>query len=156
MDIYDYLKRDHRKVSQLIKAVIKAENAGERKKLFLQIKKELELHADPEDKTFYQELKKNKTGKEDAEHAEKEHDIIKKLLTKISKTSSEEVATWLVYFGELKYVVEHHVKEEENEIFVDAKKIISAKRSRELAQEMEELKNKMQNTKKFKEKFELN
>jgi riboflavin synthase len=40
----------------------------------------------------------------------------------------------------LKHAVEHHVHEEEGEIFQEAKKALSDKRARELAEEMEELK----------------
>jgi hypothetical protein len=49
----------------------------------------------------------------------------------------------LIKFGELKSIVEHHVKEEENEIFKIAKKIISKTRAESLVEEMEEEKAKI-------------
>ncbi len=50
---------------------------------------------------------------------------------------------WLIQFGELKSIVEHHVKEEENEMFPIAKKIISQARAESLTQEVEAEKKKM-------------
>ncbi len=153
MDIYDYLKKDHRKVSALFKKIIEEQNISERQNLFLQIQEELELHADPEDKTFYQAMRKNSAGKKQIEHGEKEHDAIKAALKNLSKIDPNDLALWFVYLGQLKQIVEHHVKEEESEFFKSAKKMISAKRAKELPEEMEELKNKMRNSKKFKDKF---
>jgi hemerythrin superfamily protein len=153
MDIYKYLKKDHQKVSQLFKQIIQEEDANKREVLFLEVKKELELHADPEDKTFYKALKKNSKGKKDAEHGEKEHTEIKDALKKLSKISPTETVKWLVQFGELKQIVEHHVEDEEGKMFKDGKKIISAKRAKELAEEMEALKEKMKKIKKFQAEF---
>jgi hypothetical protein len=51
MDIYAYLKKDHRKVEDLLSKVVKATQA-KRQQLFLDIHKELELHSDPEKETF--------------------------------------------------------------------------------------------------------
>jgi hypothetical protein len=155
MDIYNYLKKDHRKVASLFKQIIEAEDIVQREQLFLEVKKELELHADPEDKTFYKALKKSKAGKEDAEHGEKEHSEIKSALKKLNKIASHETIKWLVQFGELKHIVDHHVEDEETKMFKDGKKVISAKRASELSEEMEALKQKMKKSKKFKENFEI-
>lgn len=153
MDIYNYLKKDHQKVSNLFKQIIEENDINKREALFLEAKKELELHADPEDKTFYKALKKNSKGKKDAEHGEKEHDEMKDALKKLSKISPNETVNWLVQFGELKHIVEHHVEDEENKMFKDGKKIISAKRAKELAEEMDALKEKLKKTKKFQTEF---
>ena len=153
MNIYNYLKKDHRKVSLLFKKIINENNAAKRKTLFLEIKKELELHADPEDKTFYQALKKSSAGREEVEHGEKEHTEIKSALTKLSKISPKDLAKWFVQLGELKHIVEHHVEDEESKMFKEGKKVISAKRANELSIEMEALKEKMKRMKKFKKEF---
>src|SRR5690606_16405664 len=142
MDIYNYLKKDHRRVSKLIEQIVEEENIDHRLNLFLKVQEELELHADPEDKTFYQALRKNSKGKKLIEHAEEEHDGIKSALKMINKVDPNDIALWFVALGQLKQIVEHHVKEEEGEIFKSSKKILSAKRAKELPEEMEELKNK--------------
>ncbi len=77
MNNYNYLKKDHKKVSTLFKKILSASSPKVREKIFLEIKKELELHADPEHLTFYKALAKKSKGKDDAKHGDKEHKEIK-------------------------------------------------------------------------------
>lgn len=137
MDIYNYLKKDHRKISDLFAKIISSKGAHERKSLFEELKNELLVHIKTEHETFYKALKHSLPGKID--HADEEHSEIKKALAKVDDLSSESTE-WLVQLGELKNIVEHHVKEEEGEIFHSAKKILSEKKAKELAEEMETLK----------------
>jgi hypothetical protein len=153
MNIYSYLKKDHRKVARLFKNIIACRTNKERENIFLKLKRELELHADPEHHTFYAALRSNSMGEEDAEHGDDEHRKIKKYLAKLSKITPKETVKWLVHLGELKQIVEHHVEEEENNMFEDAKKIISQAESEDLVIKMEELKRKMMRSKSFINKF---
>ena len=147
MDIYTYLHKDHLKVSKLFKEITASKDQKEREMLFLEIKKELELHADPERDTFYKALEKKPKGEEDAEHGIEEHKEIKKALKAIS--SSKHDGEWLINVGKLIHIVEHHVEDEESTMFEDGKKIISEKQAALLAEEMESLKEKMRSTTKF-------
>lgn len=139
MNIYDYLKKDHKKVSGLMEQLLLTKNKNERLSLFEEIKHELLLHAKTEQDTFYKELENKKPAKERIEEAEDEHKEIEKYLKKLSglEFNSEE---WIEQFGEFKHNVTHHVKEEEEGIFEKAKKVLSDKRAEELADEMKELK----------------
>jgi hemerythrin superfamily protein len=85
VDIYNYLKKDHRKVSSLFQDIIAAEDDVEREHLFLLVMQELELHADSEHDTFYQALSKSSKGEKDAQHGDEEHDEIKKAISALSK-----------------------------------------------------------------------
>ncbi|MCE3238453.1 MAG: Hemerythrin cation binding domain protein [Gammaproteobacteria bacterium] len=153
MNIYNYLKKDHKKVKQLFNKIILSKSPKERENYFLEIRKELELHADTEHSTFYQALKSNPAGEDDAKHGDKEHEKIKKSLLKLSKIPLKETAKWFVQLGELKNIVEHHVEEEESKMFKDAQEILSDKEAEELSLKMEELKDKMMNSKSFQTKF---
>jgi hypothetical protein len=141
MDIYTYLKKDHRMVKDLMEKTMASSNASDREELFDEIREELELHSETEQKTFYKAIKEkgSKHLQEKEGHAEEEHDEIKNLLRDLGKISVDS-DEWLILFGELKHAVEHHVHEEEGEIFQDAKKVLSDKRAKELAVEMEEMK----------------
>lgn len=151
--IYSYLKKDHQKVADLFENIIAASSQDEREKFFLEVEMELELHADPEKNTFYKALAQRKKGEEEAKHGKEEHKEMKAAIKKLKLIPSSEEAQWLVQFGVLKHIVEHHVKEEEHEMFTDAKKIISDKKAFELVEEIESLKQKKLKDAKFMEKF---
>lgn len=142
MDIYTYLKTDHQKVADMMEKLIAVKDSSKREQLFEMIKQELTLHADTEEITFYkaiEEATRSKHVHEKMEHADEEHDEIRKYLKKLSSLplSSEK---WMEQFGEFKHAVTHHVEEEEGEIFEKAKKYLSPQQAKELAVEMDNLK----------------
>jgi hemerythrin superfamily protein len=143
MDIYSYLKKDHRRVNDMMEQVMRTHSPAKRQELYARIQEELELHAETEEETFYAALKLRggKQLQEKEGHAEEEHDEIRKFLKQIDHADPKSDA-WLLAFGQLKHAVEHHVMEEEGEIFDKAKKVISDARAEELAEEMEALKRK--------------
>lgn len=144
MDIYTYLKKDHKKVADLMEQVLANKDASTRKSLFAEIKQELTLHADTEEATFYKAIEdatRSKVVEEKMEHADEEHDEIREYLEKLSSTPIES-EEWIEQFGEFKHSVTHHVDEEEGEIFEKAKKYLSDKKAKDLAAEMDALKKK--------------
>ncbi len=139
MDIYQYITRDHEKVDGLMEQVLKSETAGQREALFLEIKEELIVHAESEERTFYKAIDDatNKEAvEEDLEHGEHEHEEIEKQLDKVSNTPIES-DEWLEVFKELKHAVDHHVEEEESDIFKRAKQYLTAEQAEVLVTEME-------------------
>lgn len=144
MDIYNYLKKDHRKVADLMEQVVAASDPAQREELFIQIKQELTLHADTEEVTFYKAIDdatRSSNVHEKMEHANEEHDEVREYLDRLSGMQAED-EQWLEVFGELKHAVTHHVEEEENEIFEKAKKYLTDKEAKELALQMDALKQK--------------
>lgn len=144
MDIYSYLKKDHRLVADLMEQVAASENPTERMEIFEQIKMELTLHADTEEATFYKAIDdatRSKKVEEKVEHAYDEHKEAREYMEKLSELDPAS-DTWMVQFGEFKHAVAHHVEEEEGEIFEKAKKYLSDKEAKELAAEMDALKKK--------------
>lgn len=140
MDIYNYLKKDHKKVAKLMDELLQSDSLAKRESLFEEIKHELLLHAKTEQETFYKELEDRRQTGEWIEEAEDEHKEIEEYLKKLASVpfNSEK---WIEQFGEFKHAVSHHVKEEEEIIFEKAKKVISDKKAEELAIEMDELKH---------------
>lgn len=142
MDIYNYLKKDHQLVADLMEQVVASQSADERQRLFLQIKTELSLHADTEEQTFYRAIEtatKAKLVTHEMEHAHKEHDEVREYLEKLSTLSVDD-PTWIEVFGEFKHSVAHHVEEEEGDVFESAKKYLSADEAKTLAKDMDALK----------------
>lgn len=142
MDVFNYIKKDHKRIDDLFEQIIATKSKTEREQLFEILKTELILHAASEQDTFYKALKKSAKGKDEALHAIKEHKEITKTLEDLDELSINHEA-WLIKLGELKALVQHHVHEEEHEIFKLAKKRISANQAKQLALEMDERKQEM-------------
>lgn len=101
--------------------------------------KELLVHAHAEQETFYKALLQHKESKDEATHGEHEHQEIEEQIKVINAATGK---SWDNAVLELKELVEHHVKEEENEIFKVAKKLFSDKEAYILKERMHALKGK--------------
>lgn len=142
MDAFNLLKEDHRKVDALFDQL---ESATGKAKLtvFNQIKTELELHTHIEEKIFYPALEEPEETHELTLEAYEEHDVVKKLLSQLgrAKTANEE---WEAQAKVLRENVEHHVEEEENELFPKAEAALGKAEIADLGERMAAEKEKKQ------------
>jgi hemerythrin-like domain-containing protein len=135
MDAFNLLKADHRKVEELFEQLESA--SGQAKmRVFEQIKTELDLHTHIEEKIFYPALEKPKQTHDLTLEAYEEHDVVKKLLQELSRarTANEE---WEAKAKVLQENVEHHVEEEEGELFPKAEAALSEEQIETLGEQME-------------------
>lgn len=140
MDIYQRLKDDHGKQRGLLGGLEDTTgDSDERKRLFQALKEELEAHAAAEEQTFYAELIATSEAHEKARHSVAEHKEADDLIEELSSMDMSE-GGWLIRFRHMRERLEHHVKEEEEEVFPLAKKLISDTRATELAEEFEKKK----------------
>ena len=142
MKIYDYIHKDHKKVSALFKKISAAKTAKMKNELYQKIFSELTLHLVSEENTFYLTLEKYSQSEPKVEHGEEEHTEIKQAMNKLKKLSATSI-DWLVQFGVLKQLVEHHVNDEETRIWAAAKQVLSSQQENQLTIEMEQYKQKM-------------
>lgn len=142
MDAFNLLKADHRKVEELFSQLESARGPA-KLRLFEQIKMELDLHTQLEEKIFYPALEKPKQTHELTMEAYEEHDVVKKLLQQMSRAKSvtEEFEAQAKVLQEN---VEHHVEEEENELFPKAQEALSEDQIEALGEEMAAEKNRKQ------------
>lgn len=144
MDAFNLLKADHQKVAELFDEL---ESAGGKQKLsvFAEIKTELELHTHIEETIFYPALEEPKETHDLTLEAYEEHDVVKKLLQELSRarTANEE---WEAKAKVLRENVEHHVEEEENELFKKASKALSREEIETLGEQMQSEKERKQRT----------
>ena len=144
MDAFSLLKADHRKVEELFSQLESA--SGQAKmRVFEQIKMELELHTHIEETIFYPALEEPKQTHELTMEAYEEHDVVKKLLQELSRarTPNEE---WEAKAKVLQENVEHHVEEEEGELFESAEAALSEEQLETLGEQMESEKARKQRT----------
>ena len=134
MDPFELLKADHRKVEQLFSQL---ESASGKQKLqvFDQIRTELELHTHIEEKIFYPALEEPEETHDLALEAYEEHAVVKNLLKELgrAKSASDE---WEAKAKVLQENVEHHVEEEENELFEKAESALGEEELEELGDRM--------------------
>ena len=116
-DATELLKADHDRVDELFNKV-KANEDGNNKDVFQTIRQELELHTHVEEQIFYPNLLEN--GDEELQKIVREgleeHGQVKTLLTEMGPMSGDDEE----FKAKLKVLmenVEHHVEEEEREMF---------------------------------------
>lgn len=146
MNAFELLKNDHQKVSGIFQQLepTTEDDAARRQTLVTQLKQDLDMHAHIEETIFYPALKKEVETREITLEALDEHQEIKDLLAQLVATPPNS-GDWSDALSELKESVEHHVDEEENEMFSKARDVLSP-------QQIEELGTRMQNEKQQKTK----
>lgn len=135
MDAFELLKADHKKVADLFDR-LEAASGKAKLAVFKQIKSELDLHAHIEEKFLYPALEKPKETHDLTLEAYEEHKVVKTLLGELAgaKTADDE---WQAKAKVLRENVEHHVKEEENELFDKAADVLSDEEIDNLGSRME-------------------
>lgn len=142
MDAFNLLKADHRKVEKLF-AQLESSRGQAKLRVFEQIKMELDLHTHIEEKILYPALEKPRETHDLTLEAYEEHDVVKKLLREMSKAKSA-TEEWQAQAKVLQENVEHHVEEEETELFKKADAALSEEEIEELGEQMAAEKNRKQ------------
>ena len=139
MDAIELLEGQHREVEELFEKFDKAGDKARKtkEKLCREISDKLAMHAEIEEKLFYPESKMEDTEEILRESVE-EHLGVKRILADLLET---EVADeqFDAKMKVLKEQVEHHVEEEEEELFPKVKKALSEEELEDLGARMEEL-----------------
>ncbi|MDT3778789.1 hemerythrin domain-containing protein [Nitrospira sp. MA-1] len=142
MDIYQALKEDHQEAKQLFSQIEAAgKNSDSRGKLFLKLKDALEAHSEAEEQVFYTPLQKNEETKQKINHANKEHEKVTTLLNEIEAMDPQD-ENWGKRVSKLKEDVQHHIQEEEGEIFKNARGILSQDQADQMGEEFKQVKEK--------------
>ena len=143
MDAFTLLKTDHKAVAGLMEKIdATTERALKgREDLFTQLKSELDIHAEIEEKILYPVLEKAEETHDISLEAYEEHRLVKQLLGEL-EGEPKDTEEWTAKFTVLKENVEHHVEEEEGEMFKKARKVLSQEEIDELGARLEEAKGK--------------
>ena len=125
MDAIKMLKDDHRKVKGLIREYADAGDDAfkARQQIADQIFAELEVHTTLEEEIFYPAVRAttDEAGKGHVAEGMEEHHVVKILIEELKALTPEDEA-FGAKFKVLSENVEHHMKEEEDELLPDAKK----------------------------------
>ena len=133
MDPFKLLKKDHQTVSELFERV-EAARGQAKSAAFKNLKNELDVHAHIEETILYPALEKAEESRDITLEAYEEHKVVKDLLAELAagKPGDE----WNAKLTVLKENVDHHVDEEEGELFDKAKDVLTDEQLELLGDEM--------------------
>jgi hemerythrin-like domain-containing protein len=138
MDAFELLEKDHRKVEKLFEQLEPTTERAikTREELFEKLKHELDVHAHIEETILYPVLKRVAETREITFEGYEEHGVAKTLLEEMS-TMNVDSEVWTAKLKVLKESIEHHVEEEEGEMFKDARSALSQEEIDEIGEKMQ-------------------
>lgn len=138
MDAIELLKTDHRKVEKLFDGLMKSKGDTS---LFRELDNELTVHSEIEEKLFYPAAKDVAPTRDLVLESIEEHKQIKIVLGDLEQ-SDKSTDEWRAGLKVLMEDVQHHVEEEETELFPKIKsKVLSKEQLEDLGQRMEAMKS---------------
>jgi hemerythrin-like domain-containing protein len=138
MDAITLLKRDHDKVKALLNELEPTTERAvkTRTELFEKIKNELTIHEIIEEEIFYPTLKQHPRAKEIVLEGYEEHDVVNILMGELEVLPVDD-ETWGAKASVMTENIEHHIEEEEGDMFKKARQVLSENELEELGRVME-------------------
>jgi hemerythrin superfamily protein len=133
-DIFDLLARDHRNVRALLDEIEGAEDDRQRQALFSRLVDEVEAHSQAEDDVFYTTIEATGDLADKIDEARQEHDQVEAALEELDglPVTGDD---WLEKVREIRHLIEHHVAEEEEQIFPLARPVLGDPEAMRLGKE---------------------
>jgi len=137
MDAMSLLKDDHRKVKKLLAELESTTERGvkTREELFTKVKQELVVHEAIEEEIFYPALKEHPKTKEIALEGYEEHHVVDTVMAEIEGVAYDD-EKWGAKFSVMKENLEHHIEEEEGEMFKQARQVFDQDELTQLGESM--------------------
>lgn len=138
MDIYAAIKQQHDAAREVLEQLSNSTTRAEhtREKLFSAFKRDLWTHNKVEEAVFYAELKRHAKIRDEALEAFAEHHMLNSMLEELETTP---VAShdWTAKFSALKELLEHHMEEEEDEVFELARNLLSEEQAVDMGKKLQ-------------------
>lgn len=132
IDIFSILKSDHDLHREMLKKIATSSDVkGRRDNLFEAFRIEVTAHAASEEQSLYATMLADPGLQEDGRHSVAEHKEIDDMLGELQSTDISGHA-WMAKFKEMRHRYEHHIDEEEEEMFLAAEKHFSASLAEDL------------------------
>jgi len=128
-DLFSLLKQDHRKMMNLFSRLIDQEEMSA--EIFSQIQQGLDRHMKSEEEFFYPALEREDESHDLTLEAEEEHHVSKVVMGEVSGMSMSD-DHWLPKVKVLRELVDHHIHEEEEELFSKAQDVLSQDQIRDI------------------------
>jgi hemerythrin superfamily protein len=141
--IYQVLQKDHDTVKELLNELVSMKKDSPRRtELLAKIRDELVPHSRAEEAVFYNSLRSVPVVQDEAWHGYREHLQAESILRSLQVAKVFDVG-FQALAKKLKEVIEHHVEEEENELFALAQGVVTKEESEQMATAFTSLKPKI-------------
>jgi hypothetical protein len=144
MDALTLLKQDHDKVKKMLSELdATTERALKtREELFAKVQEELQVHEAIEEEILYPALKQHPKVKELVLEAYEEHNVVDMVMAEIADVPFGD-ERWGAKLTVMKENVEHHIEEEESEMFEQARQVFEPQELEDLGERMESRKKEL-------------
>jgi predicted DNA-binding protein len=145
VDAMELLKNDHEQVKKILEEIDSTTERGvkTREELFTKFKSEMTIHERIEEEIFYPRLTEQAKTKEIALEGFEEHHVVDMVMAELDDVPFDD-ETWGAKFTVMKENIEHHVEEEEGEMFKLARQALESDELEELGVRMEARKKELQ------------
>ena len=138
MNALELMKTDHDRLKELLEEALDTDEPAERSELLHQMRSELMGHERMEEDVFYPALRENAEAKEIVLEGYEEHHVIDLILDELLDVP-EDSEQWKAKLKVLQENIEHHIEEEEGEMFRTARAVFSREQLDELGRRMRAL-----------------
>jgi hemerythrin superfamily protein len=138
MDALQMLEEQHDDLQALFARIVKEQGVSARH-TFEELRTALTLHEELEQTYVYPQLRQYEAARDVALEALEEHHVVDILVSEIGVLKPKDEA-WMPKVKVLRRIAEHHMDEEEHELFPKLRDIWDEDKSRHVARGMEELK----------------
>ena len=135
MNALDLMHKDHKELKEMLERVGDTTGAQGRERLLDKIRSELVAHERMEEEVFYPALKSHKNAKDIVLEGYEEHHVVDVILDELLDVPPD-TDLWKAKMKVLKENIEHHIKEEEGEMFKKARSVFERDELNDLGERM--------------------
>jgi hypothetical protein len=137
MDAITLLKDDHDRMKKLLNELEATTERGvkTRERLFTRVKDELTVHESIEEEIFYPALKEHPKTREITLEGYEEHHVVDMVMKEIEGVPFDD-ERWGAKFTVMKENIEHHIEEEEGQMFKQARQVFEEEELEALGERM--------------------
>jgi len=137
MDALQLLTEDHDHVKKMLEELDDTTERAikTREQTFAKLQSELEVHEAIEEEIFYPALKEHSKTRDIALEGYEEHHVVDTVIAEMGDVPVSD-ETWTAKFAVMKENLEHHIEEEEQDMFPKARKVFDQQELDQLGERM--------------------
>ena len=138
MDIIDALEQDHHAIRTLFQGMLKNDELDQqdRELLFPSLRAKILAHAEAEERDLYGPLDERGLMRDEVMEGREEHRLTAEMMISMDKPDLTD-EEWMAKLKVLKDVLGHHLDEEEEGLFVEARRAFGKREAQELGKDYE-------------------